>query len=169
MTNSSVWTSSHTTRKTCCKNCWRSIQIFWLAIKWTARVLWLLSKREAELASEQDGASRWSVDHLFLDQDGIPTIVEVKRSRDTRIRREVVGQMLDYAANAVVYWHVKKTRDVRITLRSGRQELLKRVVTHSAKGSSTGCFSNANRTRAVEMARRLARLNFNCMWHAIRT
>jgi hypothetical protein len=29
--------------------------------------------------------------------------VEVKRSTDTRLRREVVGQMLDYAANAVVY------------------------------------------------------------------
>ena len=28
-----------------------------------------------------------------------PTLVEVKRSSDTRIRREVVGQMLDYAAN----------------------------------------------------------------------
>jgi len=38
-----------------------------------------------------------------LDQDAIPTIVEVKRSTDTRIRREVVGQMLGYAANAVVY------------------------------------------------------------------
>jgi hypothetical protein len=49
-------------------------------------------------------ADRWSADHLFLDQDGIPTIVEVKRSTDTRIRREVVGQMLDYVANAVIYW-----------------------------------------------------------------
>jgi hypothetical protein len=28
----------------------------------------------------------------------------VKRSSDTRIRREVVGQMLDYAANGVRYW-----------------------------------------------------------------
>lgn len=35
---------------------------------------------------------------------GIPTLVEVKRRGDTRIRREVVGQMFDYAANAVVYW-----------------------------------------------------------------
>jgi hypothetical protein len=34
----------------------------------------------------------------------VPTLVEVKRSDDTRIRREVVGQMLDYAANGVVYW-----------------------------------------------------------------
>ncbi len=37
---------------------------------------------------------------VFLDQEGIPTIVETKRSTDTRLRREVVGQMLDYAANA---------------------------------------------------------------------
>jgi hypothetical protein len=33
----------------------------------------------------------------------VPTLVEVKRSSDTRIRREVVGQLIDYAANAVVY------------------------------------------------------------------
>src|SRR5262249_35177531 len=31
-------------------------------------------------------------------------------SSDTRIRREVVGQMLDYAANAVVYWPVEAIR-----------------------------------------------------------
>lgn len=71
---------------------------------------WLLVTREAGLPSEDGGASRWSVDHLFLDQDGIPTLVEVKRSSDTRIRREVVGQMLDYAANAVVYWPVQSIR-----------------------------------------------------------
>jgi hypothetical protein len=62
---------------------------------------WLLVSREAGLPSEQDGSARWSVDHLFLDQDGVPTLVEVKRSSDSRLRREVVGQLLDYAANAV--------------------------------------------------------------------
>jgi len=30
--------------------------------------------------------------------------VEIKRSSDSRIRREVVGQMLDYAANTQKYW-----------------------------------------------------------------
>lgn len=69
---------------------------------------WLLVKREMEVPSEEDGVGRWLLDHLFLDQDGIPTLVEVKRSSDTRIRREVVGQMLDYAANGVVYWPVEK-------------------------------------------------------------
>jgi hypothetical protein len=71
---------------------------------------WLLVGREASLPSEEDGAGRWSVDHLFLDQEAVPTLVEVKRSSDTRIRREVVGQMLDYAANAVVYWPVDRLR-----------------------------------------------------------
>ncbi|MCK9441813.1 MAG: hypothetical protein M0Q13_10390 [Methanothrix sp.] len=68
---------------------------------------WLLISREVGLPSEEKGFDRWSVDHLFLDQDAIPTLVEVKRSSDTRIRREVLGQMLDYAANAVVYWPVE--------------------------------------------------------------
>lgn len=65
---------------------------------------WLLVGRETAVPSEEAGSGRWALDHLFLDQEGIPTLVEVKRSTDTRIRREVVGQMLDYAANAVVYW-----------------------------------------------------------------
>jgi hypothetical protein len=71
---------------------------------------WLLISRETGVPSEEGGTDRWSVDHLFLDQDAVPTIVEVKRSSDTRVRREVVGQMLDYAANAVVYWPVEVIR-----------------------------------------------------------
>ncbi len=71
---------------------------------------WLLIKREVSLVAEADGGGRWSLDHLFVDQDAVPTLIEVKRSSDTRIRREVVGQMLDYAANAVVYWPVERLR-----------------------------------------------------------
>jgi hypothetical protein len=73
---------------------------------------WLLIGREAALPAEEDGGGRWSVDHVFLDQDAVPTLVEVKRSSDTRIRREVIGQMLDYAANAVVYWPIETLRTV---------------------------------------------------------
>jgi len=71
---------------------------------------WLLISREIGVPDVDQGADRWSLDHLFLDQDGVPTLVEVKRSSDTRIRREVVGQMLDYAANSVVYWPVETIR-----------------------------------------------------------
>lgn len=83
---------------------------------------WLLIGREAALPDEEDGGGRWSVDHLFLDQDAVPTLVEVKRSSDTRIRREVIGQMLDYAANAVVYWPVERLREllIRQAERTGR-------------------------------------------------
>lgn len=69
---------------------------------------WLLISRETPVPGEEGGGGRWSLDHLFLDQDAIPTLVEVKRSTDTRIRREVVGQMLDYAANAVLHWPMQQ-------------------------------------------------------------
>jgi hypothetical protein len=71
---------------------------------------WVLVKRESPIPASDSGAARWSVDHLFLDQDGVPTLVEVKRSSDTRIRREVIGQMMEYAAHAVVFWPVEKMR-----------------------------------------------------------
>src|SRR5437868_5542457 len=71
---------------------------------------WLLLKREKAMPTEEEGSGRFSVDHLFVDQGGVPTLVEVKRQTDTRLRREVVGQMLDYAANAVVYWPIDQLR-----------------------------------------------------------
>lgn len=71
---------------------------------------WLLITREQVVPSTEQGGGRWALDHLFLDQHGIPTLVEVKRSSDTRIRREVVGQMLDYAANGVIYWSLNRIR-----------------------------------------------------------
>ncbi len=71
---------------------------------------WLLVSREIGVPFEEEGREWLSLDHLFIDQDGIPTLVEVKRSADTRTRREVVGQMLDYAANAVSYWSIDRLR-----------------------------------------------------------
>lgn len=71
---------------------------------------WLLVTREMAVQGEEVGAARWSLDHLFLDQDAIPTLVEVKKGTSTDLRRKVVGQMLDYAANAVVYWPVEEIR-----------------------------------------------------------
>ena len=67
----------------------------------------LLIKQELPIGHEDD-PSRWSLDHLFLDQDGVPTLVEVKRQSDSRLRREVVGQMLDYAANFQASWSSEK-------------------------------------------------------------
>ncbi|MDX3262859.1 hypothetical protein PV336_27135 [Streptomyces sp. MI02-2A] len=64
----------------------------------------VLVAREMGVATSTDGAPAYWLDHLFVDADGVPTLVEVKRANDTRIRREVVGQMLDYVANGARYW-----------------------------------------------------------------
>lgn len=71
---------------------------------------WLLIAREMPVPGAETETGRWSLDHLFLDQDGIPTFVECKRAVDTRGRREVVAQMLDYAANGTAYWPMEALR-----------------------------------------------------------
>lgn len=81
---------------------------------------WALVKREQGVPDREGSGTRFSVDHLFVDQDAIPTLVEVKRSTDTRIRREVVGQMLDYAANGVRYWPIP---DLRAAFNSTQSQL----------------------------------------------
>ena len=64
---------------------------------------WLLLKRELPVEDPATGENRWSLDFLLLDQDAVLTLVECKRFRDVRAKREVIGQMLDYAANAMYY------------------------------------------------------------------
>jgi len=70
----------------------------------------LLVRREQAVSDSEDGSARWSLDHLFVTRDAVPVLVEVKRASDTRIRREVVGQMMDYAANGVAYWPIEQIR-----------------------------------------------------------
>jgi hypothetical protein len=70
----------------------------------------LLIRREAAVYDEQELSAHGSLDHLFVDADGVPVLVEVKRSTDTRIRREVVGQMLDYATGAA-NWKVEQLQE----------------------------------------------------------
>ena len=43
---------------------------------------WLFIAREVGIPCEEEGTDRWSLDHLFIDQDGIPTLLEVKCSTD---------------------------------------------------------------------------------------
>jgi hypothetical protein len=40
---------------------------------------WLLVRREMGVPDDDLRGDRWAIDHLFLDQDGVPTLVEVKR------------------------------------------------------------------------------------------
>ena len=71
---------------------------------------WILVKREMGIPDSTETADRWALDHLFIDQDAIPTLVEAKLSRNPEIRRKVVGQLLEYAAHATQYWTPEKIR-----------------------------------------------------------
>jgi hypothetical protein len=70
----------------------------------------LLIAQEAGIPGEEGSEDDFSLDHIFVDSEGKPTFIEVKRSTDTRIRREVIGQMFDYAAHARAYWTNDKVR-----------------------------------------------------------
>lgn len=80
----------------------------------------LLICRELGIPEEHAGTDRWALDHLFVDREGVPVLVEVKRASDARSRREVVAQMLDYAANSVAYLPIDRIVSL---FRQGVQEL----------------------------------------------
>ena len=71
---------------------------------------WILITREQGVADTAGGPPRWSLDHLVIDQDATPTLVEVKRGDNSEVRRTVVGQMLDYAAHASRVWTADELR-----------------------------------------------------------
>ena len=71
---------------------------------------WMLVKREMPVPDPYTGTDRWNIDFLFVDQNATPTFVECKRYLDARSRREVIGQVLEYAANAQHFW---SSEDIR--------------------------------------------------------
>ena len=71
---------------------------------------WILIAREKGISEHSDAGARWSIDHLIIDQDAVPTLAEVKRGSNPEIRRTVVGQMLEYAAHASQTWTADELR-----------------------------------------------------------
>ena len=71
---------------------------------------WILITREKGIAQTPDSSAWWSLDHLIVDQDAVPTLVEVKRGSNPEIRRTIVGQMLEYAAHASQTWTADELR-----------------------------------------------------------
>ena len=71
---------------------------------------WLLINREKGIPETSDSGARWAVDHLIVDQDAVPTLVEVKRGSNPEIRRSIVGQVLEYAAHAARTWTADELR-----------------------------------------------------------
>ena len=73
--------------------------------------LLLVGRQQPVRASEQ-GALVKGVDLLFVDQDAVPTLVEVKLRKNSESKRYVIGQMLEYAARSK-FW---TAQDLRATV-----------------------------------------------------
>jgi hypothetical protein len=84
---------------------------------------WLLVKREMPVTDPATGSERWSLDFLFVDHMGVPTLVECKRCDDTRARREVIAQMLEYAANGHHYWSAAELQSAAHQTAGGADQL----------------------------------------------
>ena len=79
----------------------------------------LLIKQEHGIPIEVNGGAYYFLDHLFVDQDGILTLIEVKRKGDTSSRREVIAQLLDYVTNGLAFW---TTEEIRKTFEETQRE-----------------------------------------------
>ena len=53
---------------------------------------------------------RWSLDHLYVDQFGVLTLLETKLIQNPDSRRDVIGQIVEYAANASGEWALGMAR-----------------------------------------------------------
>lgn len=98
---------------------------------------WLLIKREMPVADPASGAIRWSIDFFFVDQFAIPTLVECKRCDDTRSRREVIAQMLEYAANGHHYWTASEMRSYAEVAAGGGEALADKLPNFTETEDST--------------------------------
>ena len=113
---------------------------------------WLLIKREMPVRDPGTGALRWAVDFLFVDHMAIPTLVECKRCDDTRSRREVIAQMLEYAANGHHYWSAEDLQAYAQDAAGGLEQLNAWVSrTYAGSGGTAGFFEamSANLRKAT--------------------
>ena len=84
----------------------------------------VLLRREAPIGS-------WSLDHLYVDQYGVLTLVETKLFENPESRREVIGQIIEYAANAAKSWASGRARQYAAEFWGKRNRELDDVLTES--------------------------------------
>lgn len=89
---------------------------------------WLLIKREAQISHRAGPVRGWQLDHLFVDQEGVPTLVETKLSSNPEIRRTVVGQVVEYAASFAQSWDAERMRSAFEASHSAPTERLRALL-----------------------------------------
>ena len=112
----------------------------------------ILVAREYEMPVSEDSAVCYYLDHLMVDHAGVPVLVEVKRSTDTRTKREVVAQMNDNASR-VSTWHAGELRE-RFRENNAESDLLDEYDTDEFWEQVATCLK-AERCRLVFAADRI--------------
>ena len=112
----------------------------------------ILVAREYEMPVSEDSAVCYYLDHLMVDHAGVPVLVEVKRSTDTRTKREVVAQMIDYASR-VSTWDAGELRE-RFRENNAESDLLDEYDTDEFWEQVATCLK-AERCRLVFAADRI--------------
>ena len=125
----------------------------------TGALLIQREKRIPDREVDQD-TGRWSIDHVYLTRDALPVLVEVKQASDTRLRRHVVGQLMEYAANAVMYWpegSLQASFEERLGVEAATGELRNFLDGEDAEGFWSKAESNLRegRIRLVVLADRI--------------
>lgn len=72
----------------------------------------LLIKNEAPTYETEEALTPTRLDILLVGSDGIPIFTEVKLSSNREIRRTIVGQGLEYAANAATNWKLEDIQEM---------------------------------------------------------
>ncbi|HEY9703865.1 MAG TPA: hypothetical protein V6C58_15555, partial [Allocoleopsis sp.] len=68
----------------------------------------LFIKSQMSLKSAIQDGDKWTIDFLFVDENAVPILVNVTRNHSTENRRTILGEMLDYAANAIINLPIEK-------------------------------------------------------------
>ena len=71
----------------------------------------------------------WSLDHLMVDQHGVLTLVECKLIGNPEARRDVIGQIVEYAAHAQERWEIGTVREMAQVYWSGRHRDISELLT----------------------------------------
>lgn len=71
---------------------------------------WLFVGEEVHFPTLGGGDLR--LDLLFIDQDGIPTLVEMKKGDNNELKRDVASQILEYGANILLSLDTRNLRDL---------------------------------------------------------
>jgi hypothetical protein len=70
----------------------------------------------------------WSLDIILVDQYAVPTLVEAKLAENPESRRAVVGQIMEYAANASEAWSQGVLREKATEYWAKKNEVLDDVL-----------------------------------------